>query len=163
MFPIHMVYSRATTQIHFVWRMLLVFSNIHSFIHSSVHSFAQLLISAFIPPIIQTICTCLIVQTICTSLIFQTIRAVYRGCPSSGTPRTVMEECSCLHESTSSILASSFNFCIIVLFLPLLAMVGIFFNLLNIIVFSRRHDSTAAVYLTALSCSDLGTFILIVF
>uniref|UniRef100_A0A1I7XRC9 G_PROTEIN_RECEP_F1_2 domain-containing protein n=1 Tax=Heterorhabditis bacteriophora TaxID=37862 RepID=A0A1I7XRC9_HETBA len=65
-----------------------------------------------------------------------------------------MRECECLHEPTDGV-AGVANLIMIIGFLPLISILGVVLNLVNIIIFSTQRN-TAAKYLTALSCSDVG-------
>ncbi|VDL83653.1 unnamed protein product [Nippostrongylus brasiliensis] len=65
-----------------------------------------------------------------------------------------MRECECLHEPTDGV-AGVANLVLIIGILPVMAVLGLFLNFLNIVVFSSQGN-TAAKYLTALSCSDVG-------
>ncbi|VDO52419.1 unnamed protein product [Haemonchus placei] len=65
-----------------------------------------------------------------------------------------MRTCGCLHEPTDGV-AGVANLIIVIGILPVMATIGVFLNFLNIVVFSSQRN-TAAKYLTALSCSDVG-------
>ncbi|VDK59125.1 unnamed protein product [Cylicostephanus goldi] len=65
-----------------------------------------------------------------------------------------MRECECLHEPTDGV-AGDVNLILVIGILPVLAILGIVLNFINIIVFASQRN-TAAKYLTALSCSDVG-------
>ncbi|EYB93449.1 hypothetical protein Y032_0182g898 [Ancylostoma ceylanicum] len=65
-----------------------------------------------------------------------------------------MRECECLHEPTDGV-AGVVNLVMVIGILPALAILGVLLNFLNIVVFASQRN-TAAKYLTALSCSDVG-------
>ncbi|KHJ98841.1 hypothetical protein OESDEN_01172 [Oesophagostomum dentatum] len=65
-----------------------------------------------------------------------------------------MRECECLHEPTDGV-AGVFNLVVVIGILPAIAILGVLLNFLNIVVFASQRN-TAAKYLTALSCSDVG-------
>ncbi|KAK5968366.1 hypothetical protein GCK32_014278 [Trichostrongylus colubriformis] len=65
-----------------------------------------------------------------------------------------MRECECLNEPTDGV-AGVANLIMVIGILPVMATIGVFLNFLNIVVFSSQRN-TAAKYLTALSCSDVG-------
>uniref|UniRef100_A0A8R1I4I8 G_PROTEIN_RECEP_F1_2 domain-containing protein n=1 Tax=Caenorhabditis japonica TaxID=281687 RepID=A0A8R1I4I8_CAEJA len=65
-----------------------------------------------------------------------------------------MRECECLHEPIEGY-AGIANLMLIVLLLPLISFVGVILNFFNIFIFCEQKN-TAAKYLTALSCSDVG-------
>ncbi|CAI4228407.1 unnamed protein product [Auanema sp. JU1783] len=65
-----------------------------------------------------------------------------------------MRGCECLHEPTDGV-AGTANLIMIVCILPVISLLGIILNFINITVFSDQRG-TAAKYLTALSCSDVG-------
>ncbi|CAA91789.3 G-protein coupled receptors family 1 profile domain-containing protein [Caenorhabditis elegans] len=66
----------------------------------------------------------------------------------------VMRECECLHEPIEGY-AGVANLLLIVISLPLISFVGVVLNFFNIFIFCDQKN-TAAKYLTALSCSDVG-------
>ncbi|CAL2050747.1 hypothetical protein CAEBREN_11884 [Caenorhabditis brenneri] len=66
----------------------------------------------------------------------------------------VMRECECLHEPIEGY-AGIANLLLIVVLLPLISFVGVVLNFFNIFIFCEQKN-TAAKYLTALSCSDVG-------
>ncbi|CAI5455622.1 unnamed protein product [Caenorhabditis angaria] len=66
----------------------------------------------------------------------------------------VFNECQCLHEPIEGI-AGYANLFLIVFSLPIISFVGVVLNFFNIFIFCEQKN-TAAKYLTALSCSDVG-------
>ncbi|CAD6197304.1 unnamed protein product [Caenorhabditis auriculariae] len=65
-----------------------------------------------------------------------------------------MRECECLHEPIDGIAVYA-NLALIVVLLPIISIVGVVLNFFNIFIFCQQKN-TAAKYLTALACSDVG-------
>ncbi|CAJ0959014.1 unnamed protein product, partial [Mesorhabditis belari] len=63
--------------------------------------------------------------------------------------------CECLHEAAEPGPSRTANIIMIIGVLPVMSIVGVFFNVINVIVF-RTQRNVAARYLAALSCSDIG-------
>ncbi|CAB3400157.1 unnamed protein product [Caenorhabditis bovis] len=65
-----------------------------------------------------------------------------------------LRECQYLHEPINGY-AGAANLVLIVLLLPAISLLGVILNFFNIFIFAEQKN-TAAKYLTALSCSDVG-------
>ncbi|CAJ0583939.1 unnamed protein product, partial [Mesorhabditis spiculigera] len=63
--------------------------------------------------------------------------------------------CECLHEAAEPGPSRTANIIMIIGILPVMSIIGVFFNIINVLVF-RTQKNVAARYLTALSCSDTG-------